>query len=222
MGGPIQNDKLFFFTDYQGQRFDFPASTGPMTVITAAERRGDFSQLLHESQTQLYDPDPKHYIPDPANPAKMERPPFPNNQIPIDRIDPVARNLFASSLYPLPTNGQLTNNDLDTTRSAINGDQFDVKLDANPTARDRLFGRFSWCRQDIPTSNSFPLMFDSLHAVLTGNGVVNWTQMVGPHFVNELRVGVNYVGSSVATTKTVWATLPSNSEFRMATIAALD
>jgi len=193
LGGPIKKDKLFFFTDYQGQRFDFPASTGPMTVITAAERQGDFSQLLTESQTQLYDPDPNHYIPDPVHPGRMVRAAFPNNLIPIDRIDPVARNLFASPLYPLPMNGQLMNNDLNTTRSAINGDQFDIKLDANPTAKDRLFGRFSWCRQDIPTSNSFPLVFDSLHAVLTGNGVVNWTQMVGPHFVNELRVGVNYV-----------------------------
>jgi hypothetical protein len=77
LGGPIKKDKLFFFTDYQGQRFDFPASTGPMTVITAAQRQGDFSQLLTESQTQLYDPDPNHYIPDPVHPGRMVRAAFP-------------------------------------------------------------------------------------------------------------------------------------------------
>ena len=32
---------------------------------------------------QLYDPDPNHYIPDPAHPGQMVRAPFPNNQIPI-------------------------------------------------------------------------------------------------------------------------------------------
>ena len=79
------------------------------------------------------------------------------------------------------------------TRSSINGDQFDVKLDANLTGRDRLSGRFSWCRQDIPTSNSFPLLFDNLNSAHTRNGVVNWTLTVDPSLVNEVRVGVNYV-----------------------------
>ena len=74
----------------------------------------------------------------------------------------MARNLFASPLYPLPINGQLTNNYLNTTRSAINGDQFDIKLDANLTAKDHLFGRFSWSRQDTPTNNSFPLVLRQL------------------------------------------------------------
>jgi hypothetical protein len=93
IGEPIKKDKLFFFGDYQGQRFANPASTGAITVFTEAERRGDFSQLLKENGIQLYDPDPNHYIPDPSQPAQMMRAPFLNNQIPIDRINPVARNL---------------------------------------------------------------------------------------------------------------------------------
>jgi Carboxypeptidase regulatory-like domain/TonB dependent receptor len=193
IGGPIKKDKLFLFGDYQGQRFAFPASTFPMTVLTGAERRGDFSQLLAEQGIQLYDPDPAHYIPDPTHPGQMVRAPFRNNQIPIDRVNPVARNLFASPLYPLPINGQLMNNNIDVTRSSIDGDQFDVKLDAYLTGRDRLSGRFSWSRQDIPTSNSFPLLFDNLNSARTRNGVVNWTLTVNPSLVNEVRVGVNYV-----------------------------
>ncbi|HVN78662.1 MAG TPA: TonB-dependent receptor [Terriglobia bacterium] len=193
IGGPIQKNKLFFFGDYQGQRFAFPASTSPMTVFTEAERRGDFSQLLAEQGIQLYDPDPNHYIPDPAELGKMVRAPFVNNQIPIDRINLVAKNLFASPLYPLPINDQLMNNYLNTTRSSIDGDQFDVKLDANLTGKDRIFGRFSWSRQDTPMSNSFPLFFDNLNTAHTWNGLVNWTQTVSPCFLNEVRVGVNYV-----------------------------
>ena len=45
LGGPIFKDKLFFFVDYQGQRFDHPASSSFITVFTNAERGGDFSQI---------------------------------------------------------------------------------------------------------------------------------------------------------------------------------
>jgi hypothetical protein len=196
IGGPLKKDKLFLFGDYQGQRYAFPASTGPVTVFTAAERRGDFSQLLNEQGIQLYDPDPAHYIADPAHPGQMMRAPFLNNQIPIERANPVALNLYTSSLYPMPMNNQLLNNYLNTTRSAINGDQFDIKLDANLSERDHLFGRFSWNRQDIPTSYSFPLFFDNFNSARIRNSVVNWTATVNPSFLNEVRVGINYVWAS--------------------------
>ncbi len=45
-GGPIKRDKLFFFVDYQGQRYDTPTSTGATSVFTAQERQGNFSALL--------------------------------------------------------------------------------------------------------------------------------------------------------------------------------
>jgi len=45
VGGPIIKNRLFFFADYQGQRFDHPSSTSTFTVFTAAERNGDFSAI---------------------------------------------------------------------------------------------------------------------------------------------------------------------------------
>jgi hypothetical protein len=61
------------------------------------------------------------------------------------------------------------------------------------TGKDHVFGRFSWSWQDVPFRNSFPLLFDNLQNAPTRNGVVNWTRAMNPRFVNEVRVGVNYV-----------------------------
>jgi len=184
-GGPIVKDKLFFFGDYQGERFNNPASTSPISVFTAAERQGDFSQLLTERGIQLYNP----FLRD----AGGNRVPLPNNQIPAELIDPVARSLFASNLYPLPVNGNLQNNQFNTTSSKTVGDQFDAKIDANLSTVDHVFVRYSQSRQNNPSTNSFPLFFDSFFDAPTHNGVGNWTRTLSPHLVNEVRIGVNRV-----------------------------
>ena len=53
LGGPIKKDKLFFFVDYQGQRFDTPTSIGATSLMTAAERAGNFSALLRASRSSF-------------------------------------------------------------------------------------------------------------------------------------------------------------------------
>ncbi len=56
LGGRIIRDKLFFFADYQGSRYDQPSTSSPFTVLTTAERAGDFSQVLAQQGVQLYYP----------------------------------------------------------------------------------------------------------------------------------------------------------------------
>src|SRR2546425_6608863 len=204
VGGPIKKERVFYFGDYSGSRFDNPASVGTLNVFTGAERGGNFGFLCTDgfdanglclSQTdptkagrQLYDPScgglgcsggPRTF--------------FPNNQIPLSRIDPVAANLFASSLYPAAINSDLRNNQLNTSRSAINRNQFDAKIDANLTEKDRVYGRYSWSKTERPGTNSFPLFFNSFGHAPTDNIVLNWTRTLSPTFVNEARIGVNYV-----------------------------
>ena len=185
LGGPVVRDRLFFFVDYQGQRFNTPGSTSGITMYTAAERQGDFSQLLREKGIQLFNPFQLG--------ANGNRAPFPNNQIPVGLIDLVAANLFASPLYPLPVNGNLTNNFFNTTKSHIYNNQGDIKVDYYATDRDRIYARYSQSFQDNPASNSFQLFFDSFNYAPIENGVFDWTRTISPSLVNELRVGMNYV-----------------------------
>ena len=57
LGGPIKKDKIFFFVDYQGQRFDTPNSTSAVSLLTAQERAGNFSAFLNQAKPiQLYNP----------------------------------------------------------------------------------------------------------------------------------------------------------------------
>lgn len=184
-GGPIIKNKLFFFGDYQGLRFNTPASTSFFTVFTNDMRRGDFSRLLTERSIQLYNPFQLD--------ANGNRVPFPNNQIPLNLIDPVAQKLFSSNLYPAPVNNNLERNQVNTSQSRVENNQFDVKLDANLSDRDRIFGRYSHGRQNNPTTNTFPLFFGSFFKTPSHNNVFNWTRTVNPHFVNEVRLGFNRV-----------------------------
>jgi Carboxypeptidase regulatory-like domain len=189
-GGPIKKDKLFFFVDYQGQRLGTPTSVSAASLLTAQERAGDFSQLLNPSLTnksaiQLYNP----YAIGPNG----QRVPFAGNVIPANLLSPAAVNIVRSQYYPAANNNLLINNYLYSTQSAINGDQGDAKVDWNISDKDRMFGRYSRSMIDNPTTNSLPLSYNSFATYPTHNGVLDWTRTVNPTFVNDARIGVNYV-----------------------------
>ena len=73
LGGPILRNKAFFFGDFEATRITQGVlRTG--RVATADERNGVFSSAIRDPLTGL---------------------PFPNNTIPANRIDPVARAIMA-------------------------------------------------------------------------------------------------------------------------------
>jgi hypothetical protein len=180
-GGPIVKNKLFFFADYQGFRYDIPTTISPSSVFTSAERTGDFSALLKA-------PTPYTLTNPFANGA-----PFPGNIIPQGLMSPVAAKLFSSPLYPAPQNGNLINNYYSANATITNQKQGDVKIDYNISEKDRLFGRYSRLYADDPSTNSFPLSSDAFVNDNAHNGVLNWTHTIRPTIVNEARVGVNYL-----------------------------
>ncbi|MGA2130998.1 MAG: TonB-dependent receptor [Bryobacteraceae bacterium] len=186
LGGPIKRDKLFFFVDYQGQRFDTPTSVGAASVLTAAERGGDFSALLQgSSPIQLYNP---------FSVSGGARAPFPGNIIPASLLSTVAQKIVTNtSAYPLPTGPGLVNNYLYGARTSIDGDQGDVRLDWSLSDKDRIFGRYSQSATSNPSTNTLPIFYNSFANYPTHNGVLDWVRTISPSVVNDARVGVNYV-----------------------------
>lgn len=180
LGGRIIRDKLFFFADYQGSRFDQPATSSGFSVLTAAERNGDFSQLLSlPTPIQLVDPKTHLAIPN-------------NNLAAAGLVSPQASAIVNSSLYPQPVNSSLTNNAVNTTHSYTNQDQGDFRLDWNASDKDHLFTRYSQAHIENPTTNSIALLYNSNNVYPLYNGVIDYTRSFSPSFVNEVRAGVNY------------------------------
>jgi len=132
-GGPIFQDRTFFFGDYQGSRI-VQGQTRLSTVPSELMRQGNFSEI----NRVIYDP--------------LTGQPFPGNIVPQDRWDPAARNIL-EQLYPasntagrIGTTGQPIDNYLITPDLEREDDQFDVKVDHNVSSSNRFFARYSWAQ----------------------------------------------------------------------------
>ena len=212
-GGPIIKNRLFFFADFQAQRFDVPSSAGFNTVFTSPERAGDFGGICtsgfngagvcNDRTTvkgvqvvthQLYNPCASFTAPCTSSSAPAAtRQPFPNNVIPAAMISPVATALFASKLYPSPINDQLQSNAVNTTNSAQNVEQGDLKIDYRASQKDNISYRFTRAYQNNPSVNSQVLLSDSYSTTPIYNTVGDWTRTIGTTVVNDARIGWSHI-----------------------------
>jgi Carboxypeptidase regulatory-like domain/TonB dependent receptor-like, beta-barrel len=171
-GGPIVRDKLFYFGTYQGTRIRSEAAGRVAFVPTAAERAGDFSSL----STQLVDP--------------VTRQPFPNNQIPADRISPVAK--YFLDWIPLPNRGGRELNFVGTEQIETEN-QFMTKLEYNRHGH-QISGRYFFTDYDRPAviSNDNILAAGSAgNAVRVQNVSVNHTFSIRPTLLLNSTFGFN-------------------------------
>jgi hypothetical protein len=190
VGGPIIKNKLFFFADYQGSRFDHPPAPGYITVLTDAERRGDFSALPN----QIYDPcQPGTGVSGTPCVLSATPVPFSNNTIPTTRLNSAFMALMASPLYPQPINTNSAQNAIVLNGSQNNDDQEDFKVDFNISQKDRLFGRYSRGKEIDPQTSSFLLGGNSSSEAYIDNTAFDETHTFSSSLLNEFRVGVNYV-----------------------------
>jgi outer membrane receptor protein involved in Fe transport len=154
-GGPMRRDRTFFFGAYEGLRQAIPL-TLLSTVPTLAQRNGDFSQTF-DAQGRLiviYDPLTGERRPD----GQVVRQPFPGNRIPSVRFDPVGRNVLVAYPEPNQAGDPVTgaNNYATTSNQSTRSNNYSLRVDHNLTARQRVFGRYSFQRSDQLTAARWP------------------------------------------------------------------
>jgi hypothetical protein len=139
-GGPIRRNRLFFFGSFEGYK-QTRSLFNSFSVPNEALRRGDFSSARNANGTLqiIYDPLT-------GNPNGTGRQPFANNQIPLNRLHPIALKLL--ELYPLPNSGgtgagNLTANHLREEERTTDRDNYDFKINFNRTSTHQLWGKFS-------------------------------------------------------------------------------
>jgi hypothetical protein len=184
-GGPIFKDRLFFFGDYQGTRYH-TGGPGTASVAPLAFRQGNFGSLITAKNLYLYD-------------SQHGFAPFVGNMnVPIN--NPIAVFLFAHpEAYPLPnqtpTDGIAQNNYLGYTKSFINNNQGDVRVDFTVDSKDTIMGRFSMGDAYAATTHPvLPISFPTAADYPIWGVVLNWTRVFSPTLVNELRGSVTRLG----------------------------
>jgi len=135
IGGPIKKNKIFFFTNYDGYKYNSGLLNPTLqSVPTAAERTGDFSGL---PATQLiYNPASQSCVN-----AICTRDPFPQNTIPTKQLSAIAQSL--QSYLPAPTNANIQNNYLPNLPVQLTTWNATGKVDVSLSDRHRISGFFA-------------------------------------------------------------------------------
>ncbi|MCX6622137.1 MAG: carboxypeptidase regulatory-like domain-containing protein, partial [Acidobacteria bacterium] len=192
LGGAIQTNKTFFFADWQGTRLR-TGVTRFSVVPTLAQRQGVFSQLSFD-------------------PASSPRTQFPNNTVPLDRFDTIAKQVLQH--YPSP-NVTGANNFVRTATEPDDQDQFDARIDRYFGEKHRVFARYTYFRGDDTPVTPLPDGSGSLttgvigHALVRGDALVgdyHWS--VSPTTLNQARFGYSRRGLNQASQQNSGVVVP--------------
>jgi len=178
LGGPIYipkiyngHDKTFFFFNFEQFRQSTFTSNTVAIVPTAAQRNGDFGAALNPN-VACNGPDPAgqmvclNQIFDPTTQRTVNgsqvRSPFPNNVIPITRMDPTAA--IVQNLVPLPNTPGLVNYTAPGYSNFRHTTIPSVKIDHNISSKMKLAGFYSATKTLSPQNNGFPQPFSTLQS----------------------------------------------------------
>jgi outer membrane receptor protein involved in Fe transport len=179
-GGPIKKDRLFIFGSYEGLRIRPGSLATSAFPLTTAERAGDFSA----SKTPVIDP--------------LTGKPFPGNQIPASRFDPVAAKILSQGLMPLPNtpNGQYVT----TFPSPQNNDNYLLRMDYN-FGRHTIDGHYNY---NLATQQTFggqvPTYLPLDDTGKSQNATIGDTFAISPTLLSEFRLGFTRFRSAIANT----------------------
>lgn len=146
LGGPIVQNKLFFFGGWEGTRERLNRSR-LMTVPTADQREGNFSAYTGPPyNTVIYDPLT-------GDAQGRNRTPFAGNIIPLNRQSRVTRQLYG--LLPLPNQPGVTANYFTSGGQNLTRDNYDMKVNWNRTGTNSWFVKYG--AMDALVSGSYGL-----------------------------------------------------------------
>ena len=197
IGGPIVRNRLFFFSSYHGLRNN-QTSTALMTVPTALERVGNFSQTFIRNESG--NPVPARIF-DPWNvvqegPDLYRRVEFPNAIIP--NPDPYALRMY--SFYPQPNRTPddvyNTNNFESTTTTTVRRHSSNNRVDFKQGAHSIYgSGGISWAEiitprpfGAAPFNDAAGIRGDSNPYIQLGDAIV-----VSPTLVVDVRYGLSRI-----------------------------
>ncbi|MDQ6700131.1 MAG: TonB-dependent receptor, partial [Acidobacteriota bacterium] len=207
IGGPVVLPKIyngknrtFFFFSREGVELR-QGLTKDFAVPTAAMRRGDFSDLFDSTGRfiQLYDPLTTRVVQQPNGRMIAVRDPFVNNQIPLNRMSPLAKAIWGITPLPtditspvittnfkvaVPTNGNPSFSDNPTT----------IRIDHRFSEKDNFFlktngGRRIAYFQGTGGGTGAPTIHHEANATYLPmqaiSGVLNWTHVFSSTFFVE-------------------------------------
>jgi len=172
LGGPLPLANTFFFATYEGSRSKIGDPVQSL-VPPAQLRAGNFT-----GQDIVYDPTTLD--------ATGARVPFPGDQIPATRIDPIAAN-FLTRYEPLPNlNNGDGNNYVDETPNTNRNDAFSTRIDHQFRNQSQLSARYTYNGEQNIIAGSFPLR-PTDERVRAQQAALTYTYS-GASWLNEARV----------------------------------
>jgi hypothetical protein len=196
LGGPVYwpgrfnaaRDRLFFFFAQETVRGNSPQALRQVTMPTAAERRGDFSQSLELNGTRTLVRDP------------LANTPFANAVIPPSRINTNGQKIL--DVLPLPNqfdrNVTRGNYNYNFQESIFQPKQHNLfRIDGNATSKIRMYFRGSIWREEnhghAVGGGSANWGYLKSNAIYTDDaGVYSLTHVVSPTLVHEFSIGAHH------------------------------
>ena len=194
LGGPVPlphaatRNKLFFFYSFENWDTLTPNPIRQVSMPTALERNGDFSQSRDLNGNLIVVRDP------------VTGQPFPNNQIPASRINGNGQALL--NIYPLPnspdrsiTGGNYNYRFQESTDTPRR--QHLVRADYRPSAKDSLYARYSRWYSDskghsVLTGDANWGLMEQHFTFVDHSAILNYTRVLNTSMVNEVSVGYRY------------------------------
>ncbi len=191
LGGAIKKDKLFFFFSHEWSRSKTPPAPRRITVPTAAERAGDFSQTKDGAGIPVFIRDP---LKTGACSAADQTACFTGNQIPSSRFSPYGPQVL--NWLPLPNVvGQTTYNYESQVASELPAFDQLYRVDYNINSQWRAYVRVidSKQTQNNPygrADSANNLALNPLFAPTFGWSVsANLSTIISPTLTNEFQFG---------------------------------